>query len=123
MSNRALKRTGLALIGTGLSFALSVGPAFAQDTDQTFDGEWRYNVSCGSCHGMDGEGISAFGPPVRGNNFVINSPPVAIVRVIQEGRFNRDKAFPDYAGMPAFPKIRAAEARALIEYMKTALQE
>ncbi len=44
-------------------------------------------------------------------------------RVIQEGRFNRNKAYPEYAGMPAFRSIRAGEAQALVDYMKTALQE
>lgn len=95
--------------------------AAAQDASSLFDGEWRYDVSCASCHGADGEGISAFGPALTDNPFVANSPPDVIISVIQEGRYNRSKAYPDYAGMPAFYYIRAGEARALVEFMKNEL--
>jgi mono/diheme cytochrome c family protein len=97
--------------------------AAAQDANTLFDGEWRYNVSCASCHGADGEGISAFGPSLTDNPFVANSPADLIITVIQEGRYNRSKAYRDYAGMPAFYYIRAGEARALVDYMKNELGE
>lgn len=108
-----------------LLLAAAAWPVAAQDEaeDESFDGAWRYEVSCASCHGDNGEGVSAFGPPIRGNALVMNSPPGPIIRVIQEGRFNRSKAYPEYAGMPAFQSIRAGEARALVDFMKTTLQE
>jgi mono/diheme cytochrome c family protein len=117
-------KTTAALLAPTLLIAGASGPLSAQDDETaTFDGEWRYQVSCASCHGVNGEGVSAFGPPMRGNALVMNAPPEPIIMVIQEGRHNRNKSYPEYSGMPAFYYIRAAEARALVEYMKTALQE
>lgn len=117
------KRRFTAIFAAAAALSAPIVPAAAQESNAAFDGEWRYQVSCASCHGDNGEGISAFGPPLVDNNFVANSPASVIISVIQEGRYNRDKAYPSYAGMPAFYYIRAGEARALVEYLKNGLQQ
>jgi len=119
------------LIGTGFLLACvaflasprMVTTASAEDAKAAFDGEWRYEVSCAGCHGSAGEGVSAFGPPLKGNQLVLNAPAETIIQVIQKGRYNRDRAYADYPGMPAFVYIRAGEAEALVDYMKGGLQE
>ena len=104
--------------------AVVTRPTIAQQSSGgAFDGEWRYRVSCATCHGIDGEGVSAFGPPLKGNAFVMNLPEPPITTVIQRGRYSRNKAYPEYAGMPAFYYIRADEAEALVNYMKGTLQQ
>lgn len=97
--------------------------AAAEDASNAFDGEWRYQTSCASCHGKNGEGIGAFGPALKANAFVMQAPAPAIISVIQDGRFNRNKSYPDYAGMPSFYYIRAGEAEALVNYLKGGLQQ
>jgi mono/diheme cytochrome c family protein len=98
---------------------VAIQPAAAEDASNAFDGEWRYQTSCASCHGKNGEGISAFGPALKANTFVTQAPAAAIITVIQDGRYNRSKAYPDYSGMPSFYYIRAGEAEALVEYLKS----
>lgn len=102
---------------------VAVQPAIAEDASNAFDGEWRYQTSCGSCHGKNGEGIYAFAPALKGNAFVIQSPASVIINVIQNGRYNRNKTYPKYPGMPAFYDIRAGEAEALVNYLKGDLQQ
>ncbi len=98
-------------------------PAAAESASKAFDGQWRYQTSCASCHGMDGKGISAFGPALKGNKFVMQVPAAVIIGVIQDGRHNRKKSYPAYSGMPAFYHIRAGEAQALVQYLKGGLQQ
>lgn len=99
--------------------AVTVLPANAE----TFDGKWRYQTTCASCHGVDGKGIGAFGPALKGNKFVMQVPAAVIIGVIQTGRHNRKKSYPAYSGMPAFYYIRAGEAQALVQYLKGGLQQ
>ena len=114
----------LTVVASGsLFFGAAPHHAAAQAASDAFDGQWRYEVSCSSCHGAEGNGIYAFGPALKGDAFVMNAPPATIINVIQNGRYNRNKAYPDYAGMPAFYYIRAGEAQALVEYLKGALQQ
>lgn len=119
----------LVVISAVLAFAaitiltIAIQPAAAEDASNAFDGEWRYQTSCGSCHGKNGEGIGAFGPALKANAFVMQAPAAAIITVIQNGRFNRSKSYPDYSGMPSFYYIRAGEAEALVEYLKGDLQQ
>lgn len=115
----AAAAVGSTVTAVALAFAQS---ALAQNSSDAFDGQWRYDVSCSSCHGESGEGISKFGPPLQGDQFVRNAPANTIIRVIQQGRYNRDKAYPEYQGMPAFYYIRAGEAQALVQYLKNGLQ-
>ena len=97
--------------------------AIAQDGSAAFDGEWEYQTRCATCHGAKGQGIYAFGVPLKGDAFVTSAPPPAIISVIQNGRYNRARAYPDYAGMPAFNYIRAGQAQALVNYLKGGLQQ
>lgn len=126
-----LRRPALCVVAASAILALSlagtppvaVQPAFAEEASKAFDGAWRYQVSCGSCHGKSGEGIYAFGPPLKGNTLVMQAPPPVIISVIQKGRLNRNRTYPDYPGMPSFYYIRAGEAEALVEYLKGGLQQ
>ncbi len=108
---------------TVIFLTASVQTAAAEDASNGFDGEWRYQTSCASCHGKNGEGISAFGPALKANAFVMQAPAPTIITVIQDGRFNRSKSYPDYSGMPSFYYIRAGEAEALVSYLKGTLQQ
>ena len=103
--------------------AITVLPAAAESASKAFDGKWRYQTSCASCHGMKGNGISAFGPALKGNKFVMQVPAAVIIGVIQNGRHNRKKSYPTYSGMPSFYHIRAGEAEALVQYLKGGLQQ
>jgi mono/diheme cytochrome c family protein len=114
-----------ALLGGSAAVMLFTGlePVIAQNGGgDAFDGQWRYETSCQTCHGENGEGIYAFGPPLKGDPFVMNAPAETIINVIQNGRYNRDKSYKDYSGMPAFNSIRAGEVRALVAYLKGGLQ-
>ena len=111
------------LASAAIFLTVAIQPAAAEDASNGFDGEWRYQTSCGSCHGKNGEGITAFGPALKANAFVMQAPAAAIITVIQDGRYNRSKTYPDYPGMPSFYYIRAGEAEALVEYMKGDLQQ
>lgn len=115
----------LAILSTALGATLAVSSVARSQGNgaDAFDGAWRYRVSCGACHGATGEGIYAFGPPLKGDSFIVNSPPVVIIGLIQQGRYNRDKAYPAYPGMPAFASLRAGEAQALVAYLKGGLQQ
>lgn len=103
--------------------AVTILPASAEVASKAFDGKWRYQETCASCHGVAGNGISAFGPALKGNKFVMQVPAAVIISVIQNGRHNRKKSYPAYSGMPAFYYIRAGEAQALVQYLKGGLQQ
>lgn len=124
--NRSMLRKRMRPVLLGIASApllLTATAALGQiDEASLEDGQWLYERSCAGCHGMDGEGLSAFGTPLRGSDFAANAPAEAIISIIQNGRFNRDKVYPDYPGMPAFDYIRGLEARALAAYVKGALQ-
>jgi mono/diheme cytochrome c family protein len=90
--------------------------------DETFDGAWRYHVSCAGCHDDDGSGVYAFGPPLKGNKFVQSAPAAVIIQVIQEGRNYEERNHLAYVGMPAFHYIRGGEAEALVNFLKGDLQ-
>ena len=112
----------LALLGAcAISFAVSVFPT-SSTADESFDGAWRYKVSCAGCHDDDGSGVYAFGPALRGNTFVQSAPAVVIIQVIQNGRNYGERNHLAYVGMPAFHYIRAGEAEALVAFLKGDLQ-
>lgn len=123
MTKRITSVALASIPATILVAGAGVPTATAEDAAKAFDGAYRYETACASCHGANGEGISAFGPALKGNAFIQNAPAEAIITVIQQGRYNRDKGYPDYAGMPAFRNIRAGEAQALVDFMKGELQE
>jgi mono/diheme cytochrome c family protein len=127
MCERKAKGIGLSVSLASITVAaIAVGAwsvATAQNASDMFDGQWRYQTSCATCHGEDGTGIYAFGPALKGDAFVTNTPAPVIINVIQNGRYNRDRTYPDYPGMPAFDYIRAGEAEALVAYLKGGLQQ
>ncbi len=104
-------------VGVG-AFMLSTQAA----AQENFDGAWRYRVSCAGCHDDDGSGVYAFGPALKGNQFVVNAPAAVIIQVIQQGRNYRERNHLAYVGMPAFHYIRGGEAEALVAYLKGELQ-
>jgi mono/diheme cytochrome c family protein len=125
MEGFAMTRTTVAillpfLVGGAARIGAQGGAAL--DASDIYDGEWQYRTRCATCHGVDGEGIYAFGNALRGNAFVTNVPAPAIIDLIQQGRYNRARAYPSYPGMPAFAYIRGAQALALVEYLKGDLQ-
>lgn len=90
--------------------------------EEGFDGAWRYHVSCAGCHDDDGSGVYAFGPALKGNQFVKNAPAAVIIQVIQKGRNYGERNHLAYVGMPAFHYIRGGEAEALVNFLKGELQ-
>ena len=97
---RTIKFVAVSVV---LGFAATTfQPVVAENASNVFDGEWRFQTSCGSCHGKNGQGIYAFGPALKGNSFGMQAPAVLIMNVIQNGRSNRNKNYPDYSGMPSF---------------------
>lgn len=120
-----MRRTAfvLAVLVFGASLVVGTSKVSAQAAaDQAFDGAWRYHVSCAGCHDDDGSGIYAFGPPLKGNQFVLNAPPVAIIQVIQQGRNYDERNHLAYVGMPAFHYLRGGEVEALVSFLKGELQ-
>jgi mono/diheme cytochrome c family protein len=112
-----------ALCWAAFILTFGVESTSAQVATDAFDGEWRYRVSCATCHGVRGEGITAFGPPLSDNAFVAGAPAASIIAVVTQGRYARSKAYPEYPGMPAFYYLRAGEMQALVNYLKAALQK
>ncbi|MDZ7749298.1 MAG: cytochrome c [Halofilum sp. (in: g-proteobacteria)] len=91
------------------------------------DGADMYEVRCATCHGANGEGtkgrIPALGPPLRGNQFVVNAPENVLRDVIRNGRQGMDRNYDDeYPNMPAFDYTMVDDMEALIEFLKGDLQ-
>lgn len=110
-------------VRTGLAALLPALALLCASANAEFDGAWRYHASCAGCHGADGEGWYAFGPPLKGNAFVQNAPPPVLIELIQKGRNYGERSHLAYIGMPAFQYIRGGEAEALVDYLKTGLQQ
>lgn len=89
---------------------------------QLWDGKHTYEVSCSSCHGDWGQGIRLFGPPLKGDAFVVHAPESLIAKTIQDGRQGPYKHFRAYSGMPRFQYLRGGKLLALIAYLKGGLQ-
>ncbi len=119
---RALTGSLAALVFAGLIGATPMLVSAQSTADESFDGAWRYYVSCAGCHDDDGSGVYAFGPPLKGNAFVQNAPASVIIQVIQKGRNYEERNHLAYVGMPAFHYIRGGEAEALVSYLKGELQ-
>lgn len=120
---RLLTGSMAALACAGLMGAAALLVSAQSTADESFDGAWRYYVSCAGCHDNDGSGVYAFGPPLKGNAFVQNAPASIIIQVIQKGRNYEERSHLAYVGMPAFHYIRGGEAEALVNYLKGELQE
>ena len=87
-----------------------------------------YQVRCATCHGADGEGtkgrVPATGPPLKGNQFVVNAPRDTLANVIRNGRQGMNRKYDDeYPNMPAFDYTMVEDVDALIDYLKGDLQQ
>jgi mono/diheme cytochrome c family protein len=121
-----MKSRKVRVVAGAISIACLGGLAAVATTAQeseTFDGKWRYKVSCAGCHGKDGGGIYAFGPALKGNPLVQSAPAPVLIDVIQKGRNYAERSHLAYIGMPAFPYIRGGDAKALVEFMKGEMQQ
>ncbi len=123
MKVRALNKQAIAGVFSIACLGILAAVATSAQEAETFDGKWRYYVSCAGCHNKDGTGIYAFGPALKGNPFVQSAPAPVLVQVIQKGRNYAERSHLAYMGMPAFPFIRAGEADALVKYLKGELQQ
>jgi mono/diheme cytochrome c family protein len=87
-----------------------------------------YLLRCSTCHGRSGEGTKhdypQTGPALKGNPFVQNAPPAAIVQVIRKGRSGRQRLYHDtYPNMPSFGIEAVPDVDALVAYLKGDLQQ
>lgn len=120
-----LGRTVLALAFV-LGLAACESPEPQEDaapaTPDIAAGQQKYRISCGTCHGDDGEGIEGLGKPLRGNEFVRNNDPAAIVAMVEEGR---DASHPqNTTGIAMPPKggnvaLTKADLRDIVAFLKT----
>lgn len=105
----------IGLIGTGIASA-------------AFDAAGYYEMRCATCHGANGEGtrdrIPPLAPPLRGNPLVVNAPAAVLIQVIRKGRSGRQRVYNDtYTNMPSFGPEAVPDPEALVEYLKTSLQQ
>lgn len=105
--------------------AMGFGSGAAQ---AEIDGSDIYDVRCATCHGANGEGtkgrIPALGPPLKGNDFVVNAPESVLRDVIRNGRQGADRTYDDeYPNMPAFDYTMVDDIEALIEFLQGDMQE
>ena len=88
------------------------------------DGQTLYAQQCAACHGPAGEGLQFVAPGLKGSAFVKDSSIDDIVNVIRQGRSAEAKKYPAYPSvMPPFPQLKDEDAKAVAEYVKTALQK
>jgi mono/diheme cytochrome c family protein len=117
--------------------AMLAVPAAAHEPTNEYtaaDGAWRlYKKNCSGCHGFQGQGIQPAGPPLMGNQLVLNAPPEVIKGVIRNGRKGADKAYDEYMrdgkvgymNMPPFEEvvISDTELDLLVSYLKDGFQK
>lgn len=87
-----------------------------------------YLLRCGTCHGANGEGSARdwppLGPALKGNPFIANASPAAIIRVLRKGRNGGERLYKEaFPNMPAFGVEAVGDADALVRYLKTDLQK
>jgi mono/diheme cytochrome c family protein len=110
-----------AALGSGLAFV--AGQATADtDANKFWNGDKEYHVHCSSCHGNWGQGIGIFGPPLKGDAFVVSGGADLIAKTIQEGRQGPFKHYRAYSGMPVFNFLSDGEIDAIVDYLKNGLQ-
>lgn len=92
-----------------------------------FDAAGYYQLRCGSCHGVDGEGTDrvfpSLGPALRGNALVQNAPDAVLIQIIRRGRSGKERVYNShYPNMPAFGVEMVPDVEALVTYLKGPLQ-
>ncbi|HVO88052.1 MAG TPA: cytochrome c [Casimicrobiaceae bacterium] len=86
-----------------------------------------YRLRCATCHGENGEGsmrdYPRLAPALKGNPFIQNAPPDAIIRVIRLGREGPQRLYHEsFPNMPAFGAEAVPDADALVTFLKGDLQ-
>jgi mono/diheme cytochrome c family protein len=86
-----------------------------------------YRLRCATCHGENGEGsmrdYPRLAPALKGNPFIQNAPPDAIIRVIRLGREGPQRLYHEsFPNMPAFGVESVPDADALVGFLKNDLQ-
>lgn len=117
MSIRIVLAAGVAALGAAL---------VATSASADWDAAGTYKLRCSACHGSEGQGTVAppMAPPLKGNPFVINAPAPVLVQVIRHGRVGRQRVYHEaYANMPSFGPEAVADPDALVQYLKTGLQQ
>lgn len=112
--------------GWASSFMLPILLGGAGLAHADYDAAGVYQIRCATCHGAGGEGTKAppLGPPLRGNALVTNAPAEVLAAVIRNGRSGRERSYDGaYPNMPAFSAVSVTDVEALIEYLKTDLQD
>jgi mono/diheme cytochrome c family protein len=87
-----------------------------------------YRLRCGVCHGGNGEGTNydypRLAPALKGNPFIQHAPNAAIIAVIRKGRTGPQRLYHEsYPNMPAFGAEAVPDADALVQFLKTELQQ
>lgn len=99
-----------------VSLALSVGltaPAWGQ-ADPGADGQGIYKSHCADCHRMNGEGLAAAFPALKGNALV-QGEPGGVIQVILDGRKGK------IGRMPAWKnKLDDSQVAAVVTYIRQA---
>jgi len=120
---RPKAKTVLGSIAIGLGCILTQTQVFADTpANQFWNGEKQYQVHCSSCHGNWGQGIGIFGPPLKGDPFVVNAGAKVVAQTIIDGRQGPYKHFKAYSGMPEFNFLAEGEVEAIVDYLKNGLQ-
>jgi mono/diheme cytochrome c family protein len=106
-----------------LGSMLTSNTAYADtDANKFWNGDKAYHEHCSSCHGDWGQGIHIFGPPLKGDPFVVSGGADLIAKTIEEGRQGAFKHYRAYSGMPVFNFLSDGEVDAIVDYLKNGLQ-
>jgi mono/diheme cytochrome c family protein len=110
-----------AALGSGLALVACQATADT-DANKFWNGDKSYHEHCSSCHGNWGQGIGIFGPPLKGDAFVVSGGADLIAKTIEEGRQGAFKHYRAYSGMPVFNFLSDGEVAAIVDYLKNGLQ-
>lgn len=88
-------------------------------SDGSISGQKLYVSYCSSCHKEDGKGVPGTFPPLK-NSKTVAGPPEPLIGIVLHGLKNKTINGVKYdAEMPAFSFLKAEEATAIINYIRT----
>lgn len=110
-----LSRTRKLFTWAGDDLPPDAMPLTLQDTARKSLGQAYYAQRCAICHGADGKGIGAIGPPLAGSSWV-TGPTERLARIVLHGIKGEievlgktwDSAMPGHAGISQFDNETAA---------------
>ena len=118
---------GLAACVAGISLATDTKQAalkspLAGEDQKRFDaGKDLYELTCLSCHQLDGRGQEALAPPLAGSQWVTNSPE-RLIRIVLHGMRGPvkvgDKVMEFPAEMPALFVLDDEQIAGLLTYIR-----